>query len=1002
MYSRLGGLLLVACLCSSTSFATTHLVPDRYPTIQAGVEAAAPGDTVLVQCGTYYEFDIVMQSGVTLRGEGPPDCVVIDAQQQGRILTCEEVDSSTTIEALSFINGIGDRGGGIYVFRSSSPMIKDCRFIDNIENGNSIPSAGGGIYIYDATPLVLGCYFEGNEAASGGAISTRGDAPATVEECVFVGNHGRVRGGAVNIGAGQTPVFRRCTFVQNTGPEGSGAIYSLPDRDPPVRFEACLIAFNPAGAFSCYIHAAPVEVTCSNVYGNNGFDWDGCIRQKRGSADNFSADPLFCDLEGGDFRVSALSPCLPPNSPVGCPTPVGALGQGCSDELPAIRIEPYPTFLDASWRLETSQGVLISTGQGAGVVTGLSAGAYEVTFEPVADWSSPTPTIVTIELPAASAATARGVYHGVWRVPGDVATIGEAVRGASEPDTILVECGNYSESFLALQSGVTLESETGSADCATIDATSALVPLVNIGTGVSDLTVEGFRFENARHGALSTQGGASARFVRCDFENNGLDQVRGGAAYIKDSQIDFVECAFRNNRASKEGGAIYLVGSDVRFDTCTFSDNAVDDFDPDLVPSGGAVYGGDEVAFVGCTFIANQAKGPGGAFHGSIVSVDRCEFLDNSSRGGGGALSGSATTVTNSLFVGNVAHAEFYLGDRSYGGAIVGYFDSVTHCVFIENEADEGGAIYEGGAIHTDGLIENCTFLDNRGLVGTAIKGRSSVSHCIVARGRGGSPVEWVTSFQCNDVYGNDVENPLGLPEDMNFDEDPGFCDVSGRDLTLCGSSPCAPGNAPTGCEGLIGALAVACEECDPVAALLVRFSARRAGAAVHLVWKLSDDRVQRLQRISGLATADIPIQEGVEGEYWATDVPPGDGTGEFVYVLSVRTDSGQWTVLHEESVVLGVVTQSVLHGASPNPFRAGGHVAFALSHQTQVELAVLDLRGRHVATLVRESMDPGRHHVRWDARDDRGLPVASGVYLLRLDLGTSVLRRKLVVLRSN
>ena len=60
--------------------ATIHL-PSQEPTIQAGLDAASAGDTVLVSCGTYHEHDLTMTSGVTLLGEtGEPSCVIIDTE----------------------------------------------------------------------------------------------------------------------------------------------------------------------------------------------------------------------------------------------------------------------------------------------------------------------------------------------------------------------------------------------------------------------------------------------------------------------------------------------------------------------------------------------------------------------------------------------------------------------------------------------------------------------------------------------------------------------------------------------------------------------------------------------------------------------------------------------------------------------------------------------------------------------------------------------------------
>jgi len=66
------------------------------------------------------------------------------------------------------------------------------------------------------------------------------------------------------------------------------------------------------------------DVACNNSWGNLSTSWDPT------GDGNFSADPLFCDREAGDFTLNRCSPCLPGNHPYGfdCGL-IGALGQGC-------------------------------------------------------------------------------------------------------------------------------------------------------------------------------------------------------------------------------------------------------------------------------------------------------------------------------------------------------------------------------------------------------------------------------------------------------------------------------------------------------------------------------------------------------------------------------------------------------------------------------------------------------------------------------------------------
>ena len=102
--------------------------------------------------------------------------------------------------------------------------------------------------------------------------------------------------------------------------------------------------------------------------------------------------------------------------------------------------------------------------------------------------------------------------------------------------------------------------------------------------------------------------------------------------------------------------------------------------------------------------------------------------------------------------------------------------------------------------------------------------------------------------------------------------------------------------------------------------------------------------------------------------------------------------------------VVLGVgpaaAPRSLELGAiAPNPARGPARFSFGLPAAATLDLAVFDLAGRRVRTLERGARAAGTASGAWDLRDDRGLRVASGVYLVRLSAARRTLTRKLVVL---
>jgi hypothetical protein len=83
-----------------------------------------------------------------------------------------------------------------------------------------------------------------------------------------------------------------------------------------------------------------------------------------------------------------------------------------------------------------------------------------------------------------------------------------------------------------------------------------------------------------------------------------------------------------------------------------------------------------------------------------------------------------------------------------------------------------------------------------------------------------------------------------------------------------------------------------------------------------------------------------------------------------------------------------------------PNPFNATTRIDFNLPDAGDVTLIVYDVLGRKVATLVNDHLEPGAHHIEWDARDDGGRALASGVYFYRIVTTDSQASRKMVLLK--
>jgi len=255
----------------------TWQVPSGAPTIAAAMESARAYDAVVVDCGTYFEHDIALKPGVSLESAtGKADCVVIDAGGLGRVMDMDAVPSQTRVEGLTLTGGSAPEGGALR-FTASSPSFVSC-----IVSGNTATVSGGGVSCSD----------------------------------------------------GSEPAFTACTFSGNAAPDATVASKAS---SGPV-FTNTILAFGTSGAAVSCDGTSGATLACSDVYGNAGGDWVGCIATQAEVSGNFEEDPEFVDAPGGDFHLLWTSPCIDAD---GCGL-VGALGSIVTAEPNVAGIADVP------------------------------------------------------------------------------------------------------------------------------------------------------------------------------------------------------------------------------------------------------------------------------------------------------------------------------------------------------------------------------------------------------------------------------------------------------------------------------------------------------------------------------------------------------------------------------------------------------------------------------------------------------------------------------------
>ncbi len=274
---RVISVLFILIIVTLSIKATTIHVPSEQPTIQAGIDAAIDGDTVLVADGIYLGYgnrDILIEKSIVLTSENGPENTVINCEHYGKGMNIfGGQDSSLVINGFTIKNGSSYQGSAICCF-GSSPIIKNCVFVSNIAD------YGGALY------------FNGNASKGKDVISLK----------------------VVN-----------CTVVDNTA-HYSGAGAYIQYNNIMVSFEKCIFYNNVSNDSPCIEYGYDVDtvvIKCTDMFDNNPGDWIGSMTPYEDIENNFSIDPIFCKDSSDDFTIGLTSSCEEDNSP--CGELVGAL-----------------------------------------------------------------------------------------------------------------------------------------------------------------------------------------------------------------------------------------------------------------------------------------------------------------------------------------------------------------------------------------------------------------------------------------------------------------------------------------------------------------------------------------------------------------------------------------------------------------------------------------------------------------------------------------------------
>lgn len=557
--------------------------------------------------------------------------------------------------------------GSAMKITNSSPVISDCIFINNIDDGGSTVLSES-----NSSPVFTNCVFAKNTAQA--SIAEASQATLNLINCDFVSN--RTDTGTTIFGKNNSTVnIKNTVFFNNEKHDYQGyGGYSIDSID---------IRLNNA--------AASVSNTITQVY-----DY--------GNALLLSKDPKFRDTSNiagpdnlyftSDDGLQLNNPCSPAMN-TGSNTAAAGI---TNDILGNSRVVASIVDIGA-YEVQTAALAIPKTLYVNKLAVGNGSGT---------SWSNAMTELQTaMQSCSDTIRVAAGTYYpsdtnekkSIWLENKRVILAGypntgsptDAQRNPSVNITILsgdLPNGNGQRSDILLRGR-------------TIDSTS-------VTDGLVIKKAEG-SYTDAM-GAIFLVKNTNPVFRNCTISDNLSNGQGAGLININLSNPKFENCIFENNALTNigEGGAVANLNSNPVFKKCIFRFNS--NYIAGVTPSsGGAVYNsGSNAIFDSCTFLKNIANNWAGAMDNvnSNPVISNCQFLGNM------IAAGNANDINNNHSSPIVSNTFFSDSTGcNYGGSVVN--QNQSNPVFTKCEFKHGVASYAGGACYNDNsspVFINCLF----------------------------------------------------------------------------------------------------------------------------------------------------------------------------------------------------------------------------------------------------------------------------------------------------
>jgi len=289
-----------ACLLIvPASIAATLHVPGDYSTIQAAIDVALDGDTVLVGPGSYDAIDFIGKGIVVISEQGPGSTSIGPGGEYGNVAFVNGETAEAILEGFEISGG----GRGIYL-EYSSPVIRG-----NLIRDNNGAWYGGGIYSYYSSPIIENNLILDNDVIGSSYTAQGGGLFVVMGSVMLVNNviadNSAFDGGGIYFKYGGNHLLVNNTLANNYGNSGIQA------ETASLSIRNCILWGSSwveiIGGSQLDISWTDIEGGQEGIYGTGSVAWgDGMI----------SDTPMFAAGTLSEYQLDeALSPCVDAGDP---------------------------------------------------------------------------------------------------------------------------------------------------------------------------------------------------------------------------------------------------------------------------------------------------------------------------------------------------------------------------------------------------------------------------------------------------------------------------------------------------------------------------------------------------------------------------------------------------------------------------------------------------------------------------------------------------------------